>query len=460
MGKGHGWEQVCLEDLIGTVDAALAATDRDTSVDTTGDATADLAAATGDSADAGVDTITADVTADITADATADATAHVTATADAGVDTMTVDTMTVATTTQATANATVEVTVEATVVTAEPARGLAGTSRATEPQASRPAAVVDAASPGAPGEASGTAVVLGDGATGATGATGAEAVEGDPAVAAGSGGVGAARSPGGAAAAPAAGRLAAPGPDPEASAPRLASPRQLLILDTETTALSPQQGSCIEVGAVLFDVASRAILMQVSFLLPCQENPALAINGIPAAVTRLPQPWQSGLACFQAMLTSADAVLAHNVSFDRQWFGQAQLPPLTRPWICSMEDIRWPADRQLRARPSVRDLALAYGVPVWAAHRALTDCTYLVQVLQRCPELELLLQQALEPRRLVRARVSYDERQLAKEAGFRWNEPVRGAWSRRLSEREIAALPFAVDPIEASDPQDHPAGAA
>jgi DNA polymerase-3 subunit epsilon len=206
------------------------------------------------------------------------------------------------------------------------------------------------------------------------------------------------------------------------------------------------------VGAVLFDVPSRSVLMQVSFLLPCDHNPAQAINGIPAAVSRLSQPWRSGLTCFEAMVADADALLAHNASFDRQWFGTGELPALGKPWICSMEDIRWPADRQLRPTPSVRDLALAYGVPVWAAHRALTDCIYLVQVFQRCQDLEALLQAALEPRRLVRARLSYDERNLAKEAGFRWNEPVPKAWSRRLSEREIAALPFAVDPVEAEEP--------
>jgi DNA polymerase-3 subunit epsilon len=229
-------------------------------------------------------------------------------------------------------------------------------------------------------------------------------------------------------------------------------PGRLLILDTETTALSPPQGQCIEVGAVLFDVASRSVLMQVSFLLPCDHNPAQAINGIPAAVSRLHQPWRSGLACFEAMVADADALLAHNACFDRQWFGNGELPALSKPWICSMEDIRWPAERQLRATPSVRDLALAYGVPVWAAHRALTDCIYLVQVFQRCTELEALLQAALEPRQLVRARLSYDQRHLAKEAGFRWNEPVPKAWSRRLSEREIAQLPFPVDPVEADAP--------
>jgi DNA polymerase-3 subunit epsilon len=231
----------------------------------------------------------------------------------------------------------------------------------------------------------------------------------------------------------------------------------LLILDTETTALSPEQGHCIEVGAVLFDVASRSVLMQVSFLMPCERNPAQAINGIPAAVSRLPQPWTSGLACFQAMVESSDALLAHNAAFDRQWFDGSQLPAIDKPWICSMEDIRWPAERQLRPNPSVRDLALAYGVPVWAAHRALTDCIYLVQVLQRCEDPPLLLQAALEPRTLVRARLSYDERQRAKDAGFRWNDPVRGAWSRRLSQREIAALPFSVDPVK-PDPAEPASG--
>lgn len=227
-------------------------------------------------------------------------------------------------------------------------------------------------------------------------------------------------------------------------------PQVLLILDTETTGLDPDHGQCIELGAVLFHVATRAVLSQVSFLMPARRNPAQHVNGIAAEVTQLSQPWQAGLACFEAMLAAADAVLAHNAAFDRQWFGLAPLPPIEKPWICSMEDICWPAERHLRATPSVRDLALAYGVPVWAAHRALTDCIYLVQVFERCPDLELLLAAALEPRQLFRAQLSYAERHRAKEAGFRWNDAVPGAWSRRLSEREAQALPFPVQAVEAA----------
>ena len=236
--------------------------------------------------------------------------------------------------------------------------------------------------------------------------------------------------------------------DSRATSPPSVVPRTLLILDTETTGLDPETQHCVEVGAILFDVQSRAVLAQQSFLLPAETNAAEPINRIPAAVTRLPQPWKEGLRWFQNLLDAADVLVAHNAAFDRQWFGRGELPAVTQPWLCSMEDMRWPADRQLRSRPSVRDLALAYGVPVWAAHRALTDCIYLAEVFARCDDLEQQLLQGLEPRQLVRAKVSYDDRQLARDAGFRWNDPIKGAWARRMSEREIQELSFPVAPVD------------
>jgi DNA polymerase-3 subunit epsilon len=194
------------------------------------------------------------------------------------------------------------------------------------------------------------------------------------------------------------------------------------------------------------------VLSQISFLLPCPSNPARAINGIDADVSRLPQPLEPALRCFESLLEACDVVVAHNAAFDRQWFGRDPLPAVDRPWLCSMEDLRWPAERQLRPNPSVRDLALAHGVPVWAAHRALTDCTYLAHVFERCADLEQLLLEGLEPRRLYRARLSYEERHKAREAGFRWNDPVSGAWSRRLSDREASLLSFPVVPIDDQAP--------
>ena len=54
----------------------------------------------------------------------------------------------------------------------------------------------------------------------------------------------------------------------------------------------------------------------------------------------------------------------------------------------------------------------------------------------------------LEPRRLFRAQVSYEDRHLAKQAGFRWNDPVQGAWTRRLRDRDLSDLDFNVVPVD------------
>lgn len=228
----------------------------------------------------------------------------------------------------------------------------------------------------------------------------------------------------------------------------MAAPRTLLLLDVETTGLEPPQAELCEIGAVLFSVPHRSVLQQLSFLLPVLRNDARAINGIDPALTLLPAPIEQATALFRAMVCQADALLAHNASFDRPWIeafldvtGQ---PELQRPWICSCEGISWEGTRP---RPSLQALALAHGIPVWAAHRALSDCTYLAQILERTPDLEHKLAEGLLPRRLVAADLPYARRVEARQAGFRWL-PERRLWVRQLTDAQIAALPFPTTEVE------------
>ncbi len=226
------------------------------------------------------------------------------------------------------------------------------------------------------------------------------------------------------------------------------SPKNILILDTETTGLDNENDDCLEVGSILFNVKSRSVLAQQSFLLPVEKNNAEKINNIPAEITRLPQPLFEAIKYFESLVQFSDVIVAHNAEFDMKWFGFHKLPQIEKPWICSMDDITWPSERQLKTRPSVKDLALAYGVPVWSAHRALTDCIYLAEVFKRCTELEKLLIRALEPKVLLRADISYDKRHLAKNAGFRWNDAIKGAWSRKMSRRDMEKLEFPVYEVD------------
>ena len=219
----------------------------------------------------------------------------------------------------------------------------------------------------------------------------------------------------------------------------------ILIIDTETTGLDEKKDEVIEVGCILFNVPSKSVLSQLSFLLPVKNNQAEFINKISSEISNIPQPWNDSLNLFLKLVNYADFIVAHNVEFDKKWFNDKNLPSLNKNWICSLDDIDWSSIKSLKSRPSITDLSIAFNIPVWNLHRALTDCYYLSEVFKRCENLQEILIKASQPRYLYKAIVSYEDRTLAKNAGFRWNSPVQGAWTRKLSEIEATNLDFKVE---------------
>ena len=140
---------------------------------------------------------------------------------------------------------------------------------------------------------------------------------------------------------------------------------KILILDTETTGLDENKDEVIEIGCILFDVSFKCVLSQVSFLFPVNNNEAEHVTGISAEVTNISQPWEDGLNFFLKLVDCSDFIVAHNVEFDKKWFGKGRLPKLHKKWICSLEDINWSFQKSLKNRPSVTDLALSFSIPVW-----------------------------------------------------------------------------------------------
>lgn len=227
-----------------------------------------------------------------------------------------------------------------------------------------------------------------------------------------------------------------------------------LIVDVETTGLDTAQHQLVEVGAVVFDADRGIPIASASRLVRADGNAAAAINRIPEDAVRsdtaMPPEALDRFFDALAICDSRPYYVAHNAKFDRQW-----LPPLDHGganWICTYEDADWP--RLSRGLPaagtgSLHALALAYDVGIVRAHRAIEDCLTLAAVLSRVHELEGGLKdwlaRALEPKREVIACVSYDDRQLAKDAGFGW-DGARKLWTRnvRLSQVETfcGALPF------------------
>ncbi|NJL65175.1 MAG: 3'-5' exonuclease [Methylacidiphilales bacterium] len=227
----------------------------------------------------------------------------------------------------------------------------------------------------------------------------------------------------------------------------------ILIVDTETTALEVEQGQVIEVGAILYSVKHQTPIQQISTLLPATQNPAVNINHISLEILLdiSVETAEAGIKTIARMAKMADFIVAHNAEFDKKWFGRKNgeiiLPKLLNSqgeelrWICTCDDFEFP--KQTRPRSSLVDLVLAHGIGVYANHRALTDCQLIAALFDVMEDLQGLFIQATRPKARCIALVSYQERDLAKQAGFKWF-PETKTWERIIAAEDINSLPFPV----------------
>jgi len=225
--------------------------------------------------------------------------------------------------------------------------------------------------------------------------------------------------------------------------------KRCLIIDTETSGLE-ESAKVIEVGAVLYSVESQCVLQELATLLSAEENAAEPINRIKTQALREIAFTRSGnhaLEMLFAMSKSADVYVAHNAEFDsKRVFGNTDFLPLaTLPWLCTMADFKWPL--ATREQGSLINLALDHGIGVASAHRALTDCRLIAALFDRMADLPAMFQVAMRPKGLFQALVSYDEREQAKQAGFKWNGADK-TWTRQIALEDAAQLPFRVRRID------------
>ena len=219
----------------------------------------------------------------------------------------------------------------------------------------------------------------------------------------------------------------------------------LLILDFETTGSSPDTAQPIELGGILYSVEEQSTLAQASTLIPAPSNPCQNINRISAGASQAAEEiYRATLQLLEQWIERADYLVAHNAGFDRRWLGTHGMPAAETPWLCTMEDFVWPA--AAKQRSSLVNLALEHGIGVSSAHRALTDCQLIAALFDRMEDLPTMVQAAIarsrSPKCTVIAQVSYGERGLAKESGFRWDRHNR-VWSRVFKACDVDPEGFA-----------------
>ncbi len=224
--------------------------------------------------------------------------------------------------------------------------------------------------------------------------------------------------------------------------------KRALLLDLETTGIDPKVDRVVEIGMVLYSLEFHTILRCMSAVVDAGiGNAAVAVNGIPATALVGGLSEADAFGYVQEWMACADVVLAHNAAFDLSFLPEALRTTL--PVVCTMSDVQWPRSCSSKGLTAI---ALAHGLGISHAHRALTDCLTIARLLERAHELgadiQAMLARAMVPKSRFVALVSYDNRGEAKSAGFQW-DPLRKVWHRMMVPSDAAKLPFAVREVAA-----------
>ena len=220
----------------------------------------------------------------------------------------------------------------------------------------------------------------------------------------------------------------------------------IAILDTETTGLDPAKGQVLEIAVILYHIPTRSILAQASILCYAEDNAAYEINRIEVdALKKIEAGLQvAGFQMVRSMLAKADAIVAHNAEFDKKWMATLvdfQDLIINKQWICTRNDVIWPIRKGIPL--NLIHICADLGVPIINAHRALSDCSMLLGAIECIEDIEFFLDKSGKGRVVYHANISYDKRQLVKEAGFMWDNEKK-VWFAKLTPDQAATMPFTV----------------
>lgn len=224
----------------------------------------------------------------------------------------------------------------------------------------------------------------------------------------------------------------------------------LAVIDVETTGTDPETNSMIELAVVLLKLDAEGRLIDITAPLSMLEQPQNPLSAEIEALTGITDRMLAGQ-CFdtrllQAILADVDAILCHNVPFDRA-FLTARFDWLDLPWACTLHDIDW-RQSGLEGRALGHLLASA-GHFADDAHRAGDDAWALACLLARtdCDGRTIaaqLVDYARRPvLRLLATNAPFDLRATLKSAGYRWNVKQRAWWIEgddEMIKRELVFL--------------------
>ena len=200
---------------------------------------------------------------------------------------------------------------------------------------------------------------------------------------------------------------------------------KVLGLDIETTGLDSTNDSITEIGAVLYDAVDHKPLEMMNRVISTTDK-------IPDRIVRLTGITDEIVANhgkqifevieeFNLLVDQAEYLVIHNAPFDLGFLKNlepAGIRGLDKPVIDTMRDL--PIDSAVHQSVKLTHLCATHGFLNPFSHRAIFDVLSMLKVLS-CYNFNDVLTYMQSPTIRVIAHVTFEEKDLAKNAGFRWN---------------------------------------
>ncbi len=229
-------------------------------------------------------------------------------------------------------------------------------------------------------------------------------------------------------------------------------------LDYETNGLDPEKNYVTEIGAVIWD--DKDWLPKAQFQRFVFDERALPLSKIIVDLTHITDADVRGgddpvesFTIMQRFFRDCKAIVSHNKQFEQD-FTRTSLKRYSIecdptfggiPWLCTNEDLDH-SDKRCR---KLSHLVVDYGGTVDGTkiHRAIADVTMMGQLLKLIGKpAEELIAFAKEPWVYIQAQTDYNQRDLAKFAGYGWqtcpgtSAPIfNKAWVKRVKQSKFEA---------------------
>ncbi len=228
----------------------------------------------------------------------------------------------------------------------------------------------------------------------------------------------------------------------------------LLGIDLESGGefnLPAEKNFITEIGMVLWDTDFSQPVQIFSTLIdqgrPVAEE-AAEYNGISDEMLKRhgAKPDIRILNRVKELMSLADYVVAHNGrDFDRPllaaFFSSQSHRMPEKIWLDTLHDVDYPRNCASR---NLTYLAGFHGILNSFPHRAVTDVLTMLTILSRY-DLDAVIENARSPRLVVKAEVSFENREKAKAKKFGWESAGEGlkypkSWVRILREKDLEPL--------------------